>query len=767
MVKFALIGDPQYALREPVEGRYYHLAAGNLKRTLKILDSAELDFVVNLGDLGDGQSRDEIPELLDRYRSSRHAIRHVVGNHDFVQYSHEELLRLLGLAGFFYDFSVKGVRFIVLNGLDVSRFSPPKSRNYREAVKYRERNIFRNLRDWDGMLSEEGFAFLRDRLDRSLAASESAVILCHVPLYSGASGSGAVMWDSARILELLDRYPHVRAVFAGHYHPGGAAVRKGVVHKTVKAICNCMEPTALIARIDGDEITFEPVGEEKAFSYSRSDCASAAVSGRALPESVIMSNTGELAVCDREGNFRMALPAGGVYCLKAMKDGFADSFRPMLRVPARGVEFSQAADSRRHLVRGHFAGPAALKIADCDQPVHFFDLRGNPYGAAETPPGTWNERNAFYWTRGEYAFTATGRTEVTPAFPDFPEIRRAGWFKGDFHAHIIHAENTYCGNLQMSAALAKMEHYDWIYFSSDYANDGDVADYHALAEHLSEPGFLLRVNSEFPKNHYGHVGNIGIGPVTDDFDCEKISNFELAEEYIYNRGGVAIPVHPLFDDGIRTSPDGRQYSWMSGKEVMLWLLCKPELLPVLDLFYFDDTPQSESFWYMLLDRGYRIGCCATSDAAFDVGRTPGCGRGATYVKLDALNEKSIVAGFNARRTMASFDGCCLLYQLHFSRPLGGFFSALISPCGIGLCAKLRFSAVLEKGSETPGFLSLSLFSRRTGGRVLLSLQRHKCLVRFNLKRYILRAVFSLRLPPILIPCRKRNAVRANPPGIRC
>ena len=286
MVKFALIGDPQYALREPVEGRYYHLAAGNLKRTLKILDSAELDFVVNLGDLGDGQSRDEIPELLDRYRSSRHAIRHVVGNHDFVQYSHEELLRLLGLAGFFYDFSVKGVRFIVLNGLDVSRFSPPKSRNYREAVKYRERNIFRNLRDWDGMLSEEGFAFLRDRLDRSLAASESAVILCHVPLYSGASGSGAVMWDSARILELLDRYPHVRAVFAGHYHPGGAAVRKGVVHKTVKAICNCMEPTALIARIDGDEITFEPVGEEKAFSYSRSDCASAAVSGRALPESV-------------------------------------------------------------------------------------------------------------------------------------------------------------------------------------------------------------------------------------------------------------------------------------------------------------------------------------------------------------------------------------------------------------------------------------------------------------------------------------------------
>ncbi len=205
MVKFALIGDPQYALREPMAERCYHLAAQKLSRTLKVLDGMELDFVVNLGDLGDGQSREEIPELLESYRNSRHPVRHVVGNHDFVQYSHEELLRLLGLGSFFYDFSVKNVRFIVLNGLDISRFSPPESRNFRDALDYRERNRHRCLRDWDGMLSEEGFAFLRDRLDRSLDAKESAVILCHVPLYNGASGSGAVMWDSDRLLELLDR----------------------------------------------------------------------------------------------------------------------------------------------------------------------------------------------------------------------------------------------------------------------------------------------------------------------------------------------------------------------------------------------------------------------------------------------------------------------------------------------------------------------------------------------------------------------------------
>lgn len=51
----------------------------------------------------------------------------VAGNHDFVQNTEEELKKLLGLKELFYSFQIGGVRFIVLNGLDVSRFAPPEN----------------------------------------------------------------------------------------------------------------------------------------------------------------------------------------------------------------------------------------------------------------------------------------------------------------------------------------------------------------------------------------------------------------------------------------------------------------------------------------------------------------------------------------------------------------------------------------------------------------------------------------------------------------
>lgn len=83
----------------------------------------------------------------------------------------------------------------------------------------------------------------------SRAAGEISVILCHVPVYSGASGDNAVAWDSAELLELFDGFDHLKACFAGHYHPGGCAIRNGVLHKTVRAICNAAMPTAVIARV--------------------------------------------------------------------------------------------------------------------------------------------------------------------------------------------------------------------------------------------------------------------------------------------------------------------------------------------------------------------------------------------------------------------------------------------------------------------------------------------------------------------------------------
>lgn len=65
LVSFALIGDPQYADREPCGERNYQYGHALHRETIHKLNRIEdLDFIVSLGDLGDGFSREEIPLMM-------------------------------------------------------------------------------------------------------------------------------------------------------------------------------------------------------------------------------------------------------------------------------------------------------------------------------------------------------------------------------------------------------------------------------------------------------------------------------------------------------------------------------------------------------------------------------------------------------------------------------------------------------------------------------------------------------------------------------
>ena len=70
-----------------------------------------------------------------------------------------------------------------------------------------------------------------------------------------------------RMLNLMDKYKNILAYFAGHYHPGGLAVRNGVIHKTVRSVCDHSSPTACIVSIDENYITLEGLGMETNFVH--------------------------------------------------------------------------------------------------------------------------------------------------------------------------------------------------------------------------------------------------------------------------------------------------------------------------------------------------------------------------------------------------------------------------------------------------------------------------------------------------------------------
>ncbi|MDD3153805.1 MAG: CehA/McbA family metallohydrolase [Victivallaceae bacterium] len=663
LVTFALVGDPQYANRDGVANRNFRAAKGLLQRLIqRYLQTEQLDFIVSLGDLGDGQSRSEIPEMMQCYQESQLPVRYVVGNHDLVLYSEEELRQCWHLDGLFYEFTVGEVCFLVLNGLDESRFSPPGSERFARAAQYRLEHSARLLRDWDGKLSDTSREWLTAHLKAAERAGRDVVIFNHVPIFCDASGENAVMWDSAELLEILDRFGNIRACFAGHYHPGAIALRKGVLHKTVRAICNSNEPTGVIVRLYKDRLELEGVGEEHSFCHNRKLTPSY-LAGTAPAGAWVMTNSGEITQTAPDGSFRLKVPAPGCYCCKAVADGCQDAYLPMIHAPADDLRIEMTSDLSRRVVTGDLGEAAALKITDDGEVVRWFDLAGTAFGGLEPPPPGWHERAADrFWTSGRYAFSAKGVVSMVRA-PHHRELRARGWFKGDFHAHLIHGENFYRGNLIESAFLARAEGFDWLWLAGDFANDSEITDYPALANVLSGPDFLLKLNYEFPKTLYGHVGNVGTELLQFPYDCEKATDFEMAKRYIYDRGGAAVPVHLLYNDGIRKEEDGREFSWMTFKETFLWLLCAPEMCGCFDLFYNDDTPGAEEFYFMLLNRGYRIGCCATSDAAFDVGRAPGGDRGTTFAALPELTEKSVAAALRQGRTIVSWDGAVVLPEI--------------------------------------------------------------------------------------------------------
>ena len=111
-----------------------------------VLDGKNLDFIVSLGDLGDGLAKSEVPAILEEYAKSAHPVKYVAGNHDFVKNSEEELKRLFGLDDLFYTFKAGGIEFIVLNGLDVSRFAPPGSKRYAQYEEYKIEHLQRGSR---------------------------------------------------------------------------------------------------------------------------------------------------------------------------------------------------------------------------------------------------------------------------------------------------------------------------------------------------------------------------------------------------------------------------------------------------------------------------------------------------------------------------------------------------------------------------------------------------------------------------------------------
>lgn len=272
-VKFAVIGDCHYSGEGNYSTRDCLGAKDKVVGIIESLNSRNLDFVFSLGDLGDGRSESEVPDMLEAFGGCRHPIKYAIGNHDLCRRGEREHAQTVGMPAPMYDFTVKNYRFIVINAFEISRFSRDEEEK-KSYWDFRKNNPDVPVQEWPGLLRDTSWMMLENILRDAECRAENVIVFSHVPALPDAcyresyeTEPHAVLVEHERMLELLGRYPNVRSYIAGHYHQGGLAIRDGIMHKTVRSVCDFKEATYCVITADDEKIKIRGVGAETNFVH--------------------------------------------------------------------------------------------------------------------------------------------------------------------------------------------------------------------------------------------------------------------------------------------------------------------------------------------------------------------------------------------------------------------------------------------------------------------------------------------------------------------
>lgn len=237
VLRFGVVADPQYADKETIGKRRYREAAGKLKAALKALDKEKPDFIVNLGDVIDGNGERtpaDLALIAGIFREARSPLRHVLGNHCLVA-GRQQVMQALGMKDAYYEFRCKGWRFLVLDGMDVSTFSPKGSPEALRAGQILA--LDPKLPTYNGALSDKQLAWLEERLADANRQKERVIVFCHHPTVLAASTQAHLLWNHVDVEAALAQSHCVAAYLCGHDHAGGYACADGIQHLTMPGLC--------------------------------------------------------------------------------------------------------------------------------------------------------------------------------------------------------------------------------------------------------------------------------------------------------------------------------------------------------------------------------------------------------------------------------------------------------------------------------------------------------------------------------------------------
>ncbi len=136
------------------------------------------------------------------------------------------------MPNYYYSYSKKGWRFIVLDATDYSYFSNSlHNHNANEINSYYENTKEKsNKHRWNSAIGKEQQNWLKQELAGAISLNQKVILFSHLPIKPISNSHN--LWNDYEIVEIIKNSSNVVAFINGHNHSGGSVFKNGVHYIT-------------------------------------------------------------------------------------------------------------------------------------------------------------------------------------------------------------------------------------------------------------------------------------------------------------------------------------------------------------------------------------------------------------------------------------------------------------------------------------------------------------------------------------------------------
>ena len=262
LIQFGIIADIQYCSCDTYGSRFYKKSLKKLEDAVNFLNEQNVQFTINLGDITDKNVND-LDSVLNRLNNLKNRVYNTPGNHDYNGITNNKVLyKKLNMPAEYYFFKKKNWVFIMLNTNEVSSYAnisgTPKEQELLNALDRIKSSGGRQGAGYNGGISEKQLKWFDNLLKKSEKSGNNVLVFSHHPLYPE---SGYTALNNTEILNIIDNYSCVKAIFAGHHHAGNFVFYKNIPVVTIEGMVETENDNAFgIVKIYSDKIVLEGKG---------------------------------------------------------------------------------------------------------------------------------------------------------------------------------------------------------------------------------------------------------------------------------------------------------------------------------------------------------------------------------------------------------------------------------------------------------------------------------------------------------------------------